>query len=102
MAQDRRGGTDSQSRRPGDDPASPDEALDVLKRYAAGSISARRAAVLLGGNASEHDVYAATIKAGLRLPVPPSRVIDAEVQRAQELMARLAQRARSLSQTESE
>jgi len=48
--------------------------------------------VLLGGGATEHDVYIATQRAGLHLPLPPQQVIDAEVKRAQELLSRLARR----------
>lgn len=79
MAENRSGGSDR-------------EALDILRRYSAGDISARRAAVLLGSGATEHDVYVATQRAGLHLPLPPQQVIDAEVRRAQELLSRLARR----------
>jgi hypothetical protein len=58
----------------------PDErTLAVLRRYAAGEISARQASYEMGGDASEHDVYVQTVRAGLTIPSPPPEVIEAEV-----------------------
>ena len=60
---------------------SPDErVLAVLRRYAAGEISAREAAYELGPEATEHDVYVGTLNAGLTIPSPPREVVDAEVE----------------------
>ena len=58
----------------------PDErTLAILRRYSAGEISAREASYAMGGDASEHDVYVQTVRAGLPIPSPPPEVIEAEV-----------------------
>lgn len=44
---------------------------------------------LIGGTASEHDVYVWTVGAGLPIPTPPQAVIDAEVARGLEILRRV-------------
>jgi hypothetical protein len=61
------------------DHPSDERTLAILRRYAAGEISARQASYEMGGDASEHDVYVQTVRARLPIPTPPQDVIDAEV-----------------------
>jgi len=53
--------------------------LSVLRRYSAGEISAREAAREMGPRASEHDVFAGILAAGLALPVPAAGDVAREV-----------------------
>ena len=54
-------------------------ALTILQRYSAGDISAREAARELGPRATEHDVFAGILAAGLRLPMPPPEQVEREI-----------------------
>jgi hypothetical protein len=54
-------------------------ALTILRRHAAGELSAREAARLMGPDASEHDVFAGVVAAHLALPSPPPAEIAREV-----------------------
>ncbi len=62
-----------------EDRASDTRTLTILRRYAAGDISSRQAAKELGPTASEHDVFAGIIAAGLPLPEPPAVELAREV-----------------------
>jgi hypothetical protein len=71
------GGSQSEARRAGI--ATDTHALAILQRYAAGEISSRQAAKELGPKASEHDVFAGILEAGLPLPEPPAEEVAREV-----------------------
>jgi hypothetical protein len=71
------GGGESEPRYPG---GAPDEnALTILRRYSAGDISAREAAKCLGSKATQHDVFAGVIAAGLPLPQPTPEELAREL-----------------------
>jgi hypothetical protein len=53
--------------------------MTVLRRYSAGEISAREAAKGLGPEATQHDVFAGVIAAGLPLPLPAPEDLGREV-----------------------
>jgi hypothetical protein len=55
------------------------QTLTVLQRYAAGEISAGEAAHELGPRATEHDVFAGILAAGLPLPLPAPEQLASEV-----------------------
>jgi hypothetical protein len=54
----------------------------AIRRYAAGEISANKAADLLGDNATVADVFVMTRDAGLPLPRPPRAQEQAELAHA--------------------
>ena len=54
-------------------------ALSILRRYAAGEISAREAAREPGPQATEHDVFAGIVAAHLPLPLPAPEEVAQEV-----------------------
>jgi hypothetical protein len=86
MEHDHQSGGRSQSGSGSADRAA-DEArkLGILKRYAAGEISAREAAKELSPAATEHDVYAGILQAHLPLPLPSAEVIAQEVETLRQL-----------------
>jgi hypothetical protein len=53
--------------------------MTILRRYSAGEISAREAAKCLGPKATQHDVFAGIIAAGLPLPQPTPDELGREV-----------------------
>ena len=64
-----------------------DEAMNepvhpAIRRYAAGEISANKAADLLGERATVADVFVMTLQAGLSLPRPPPEQEQAELKHA--------------------
>jgi hypothetical protein len=79
MEHDRRagGGGESEPRYPGGAPEA--NALTILRRYSAGDISAREAAKCLGPRATQHDVFAGIIAAGLPLPQSTPEELAREV-----------------------
>jgi hypothetical protein len=54
----------------------------AIRRYAAGEISANKAADLLGERATVADVFVMTLQAGLSLPRPPREQEQAELKHA--------------------
>ena len=58
------------------------EERDIILRYAAGEISANRAATLLGSSASVADVIAMLHQLGLPPPLPPPEAQAEELARA--------------------
>lgn len=54
----------------------------AIRRYAAGEISATKAADMLGGGATVADVFVMTRQAGLPLPRPPREREEAELAHA--------------------
>ncbi|MEJ0045654.1 MAG: hypothetical protein WDN04_05625 [Rhodospirillales bacterium] len=61
------------------------QTLTILQRYAAGEISASEAAHELGPRATEHDVFAGILAAGLPLPQPAPEQLAREVAALQAL-----------------
>jgi hypothetical protein len=53
--------------------------ITVLRRYSAGALSAREAARELGPVATQHDVFAGVVAAGLKLPEPPPDQVAREI-----------------------
>jgi hypothetical protein len=88
-------GSDHQARADGQpgtpdyrDPANP-LTRRIIQRYSCGDISGRKAAALLGDDASEHDVYVLTVGYDLPLPLPPPEEIRRQVTAAIALLERL-------------
>lgn len=67
---------------------------DVLTDYSSGVLSARRAALQLGGSASEHDLFVKMLAAGLSLPLPPARRLAEEIEAGIDMFKRLGNEPR--------
>ena len=65
------------------DPASTDL---IIRRYAAGEISAMQAASLLGGNTNVGDVVMLLLRSGLHPPEPPPEQARAELAHARAVL----------------
>ncbi len=60
----------------------------AIRRYAAGEISAAKAADILGEKATVADVFVMTRQAGLPLPRPPREQEEAELAHALKVLGR--------------
>jgi hypothetical protein len=61
------------------------EHLEILQSYSDGQLSAREAVEALGPFATQHDLFAGVIAAGLPLPVPMAQELSEQLATVQRL-----------------